>query len=115
MLIDHIVSLVDPDKIILFGSRAKKQDIPSSDYDLCIIKSGIAHCRKLAQFIYRNIAGIGVAVDIIVETPEHYMLLKDNPFYIYHDIDREGVLVFDKSSDVRGVAETNKKQFGTGS
>ena len=69
MLVEHIVSIVDLDKIILFGSRAKKQNNFTSDYDLCIIKSGISHRRKLAQLIYCNIAGIGVAVDIIVDTP----------------------------------------------
>lgn len=115
LLIKHIVPMIDPDKIILFGSRAKKQNNLASDYDICILKREIAHRRKLAQFIYRNITGIGLAVDIVVETPERFEMLKDNPYGIYYDIAREGVVIFDRSSNGRRVVETGKKQFGTGS
>jgi predicted nucleotidyltransferase len=45
-IIDIIVRVVSPDKIILFGSRAREDNREDSDYDLLIFK----HCdsrRKL--------------------------------------------------------------------
>jgi predicted nucleotidyltransferase len=69
-VIDRIVQAMDPDKIILFGSRSRKPEGPYSDYDLLVLKRGISHRRALAHLIYRNLADITAAVDIIVETPE---------------------------------------------
>ncbi len=114
-IVERIVSQVDPDKIILFGSRARRQNAPTSDYDVCIIKSGIVHRRKITQVVYRILQGIGIAVDVVVDTPEHYAAYQDNPFYIYHDISREGVVVFDKSANSQRVDQTSEKQFRTGS
>ncbi|MBK6609246.1 MAG: nucleotidyltransferase domain-containing protein [Leptospiraceae bacterium] len=37
-LITILVTKIDPDKIILFGSRTTKDFHADSDYDLCIIK-----------------------------------------------------------------------------
>ena len=50
--IDVIIRSVDPDKIILFGSRARGDYKKESDYDICVIKKGVEHRRKLAQRIY---------------------------------------------------------------
>jgi predicted nucleotidyltransferase len=53
-IIKRIVEEVEPDKIILFGSRAKGEEKEESDYDICVLKEGIEHRRKLAQRIYLN-------------------------------------------------------------
>ena len=37
-LVDKIVALYDPARIILFGSRAKGTSVPASDVDLLIVK-----------------------------------------------------------------------------
>jgi len=46
--------------------------------------------------IYRNLYGVGVAVDVIVETPDTFDELKDNPFLIYHDIALHGKVIYEK-------------------
>jgi predicted nucleotidyltransferase len=95
--IESIIKSVNPDKIILFGSRARGDFKKESDYDICIIKKGVEHRRKLAQQIYRFLYGVGVPVDIIVETPERFEELKDNPFMIYQEISKYGRVVYEKS------------------
>jgi len=37
-IIQKIVEEVVPDKIILFGSRAKEEQKKDSDYDICVLK-----------------------------------------------------------------------------
>jgi predicted nucleotidyltransferase len=69
-VVDRIVKAVNPDKIILFGSRSKGQEGPYSDYDLLVLKRGINNRRALAQQIYRVLVDVPAAVDILVETPE---------------------------------------------
>ena len=96
-IVQIIIQSVDPDRIILFGSRARRDNKSQSDYDICVIKRGIAHRRKLAMKLYRDLYGVGVAVDVIVETPEIFDKEKDNPFMIYHDIAKQGRILYDKS------------------
>ena len=69
-IISRIVSMADPDKIILFGSGARGEMKPNSDLDLLVVKSGPVHRRRLSQAIYMNLFGVGRAVDIIVATPD---------------------------------------------
>ncbi len=69
---DRIVANVDPDRIILFGSRARGDYSEQSDFDLCVLKAGVPHRRNLAKQIYRLLYDSGAAVDIIVETPERF-------------------------------------------
>ena len=68
-----IVQVADPDRIILFGSRTRGDAKKESDFDVCVLKKGVEHRRKLAQRIYRSLYGIGAPVDVIVETPEKFL------------------------------------------
>jgi predicted nucleotidyltransferase len=95
-LVEVIVRSVEPDKIILFGSRAAGNFGKDSDYDLCVIKNQVKHRRRMAQSLYKSLYGIGVPVDIIVETPERFEELRENPFLIYRDIARNGRVVYEK-------------------
>ena len=97
-VVERIVDGIQPDRIILFGSQAREDYSGDSDYDICVIKEGIVHRRKLAQQIYRMLYGIGIAVDVIVETPESFDELKDDPFLIYREIARDGKVLYEKSA-----------------
>lgn len=68
-IIRRIVEVAKPEKIILFGSAARGEMGPHSDVDLLVIKAG-ANRLDLTGQIYRNLHGVGEAVDVIVVTPE---------------------------------------------
>ncbi len=91
-----IIEVANPDKTILFGSRAKESYKEYSDYDICVIKKDVKHRRKLAQKLYKFLYGIGASVDIIVETPKRFEELKDNPFMIYREIAKYGRIVYEQ-------------------
>lgn len=94
-IIQKIVEVAVPDKIILFGSRAKEEQKKESDYDICVLIKKIRHKRELAQSIYMKL-DVNVPVDVIVETPERFNELKDNPFLIYNEIAKYGRVVYEK-------------------
>jgi len=94
-IIKRIVEEVDPDKIILFGSRAKGNSTKWSDYDICVLKKNIDR-KIITKRIYRKLFGIGVPVDVIVETPERFDQLKDKWFLIHSDIAKYGRVVYEK-------------------
>jgi len=95
-LVDILVREVEPDRIILFGSRARGSNEERSDYDICVLKTGVSHRRKLAKQIYRLLYDIDVPVDIIVETPERFEQLKDNRFLIYREIAKYGQVIYER-------------------
>jgi predicted nucleotidyltransferase len=69
-ILRRVVEVAKPDRIILFGSAARGDMRPDSDIDLLVIKSDVAHRRRLAQQIDLHLFGIPVPVDIIVATPQ---------------------------------------------
>jgi uncharacterized protein len=95
-LLDLIKIRFSPDKIILFGSRAKNAFTEDSDYDLCILKNEIESKRKLTKEIYKSLIGSFMAVDIIVEKTSEYEKLKNNPYLIYNDIEKYGKVLYGK-------------------
>lgn len=93
---NRIVDEVSPDKIILFGSRAKDEGKQDSDYDICILKREIENKRELEKKIYQRLFGVGAAVDVIVETTEKFEELKDKWFLIHSEIARFGRVVYER-------------------
>jgi predicted nucleotidyltransferase len=98
-IIGIIIQTIDPDSIILFGSRATGNFHAESDYDICILKTGIKERRKTAKLLYRALYGVGSSVDILVETPALFETNKMNPHLIYRDIARFGKIVYEKSTN----------------
>jgi len=95
-IIKRIVDEIDPEKIILFGSRAVGGSQKYSDYDICVLKKEIKDKRETIRRIYRKLLGVGVAVDVIVETTDRFEELKDKWFLIYSEIAKRGKVVYEK-------------------
>lgn len=93
-IIRRIVEVAKPDKIILFGSAVKGEMGPHSDVDLLVIKSGDVHRLRLAQQIYRNLHGVGQAVDVVVVTPEDVERYRDSFSLVIYPALREGKVVY---------------------
>lgn len=94
-VIDRIVKTVNPDKIILFGSRGKGQEGPESDYDLLVLKRGIKNRRALTHQIYRILADVPAAVDILVETTEKIERYRNSRGFVYAEASK-GLVVYEQ-------------------
>ena len=65
----RIVEAVHPVKIVLFGSYAWGQPTVDSDLDLfVVVHSSDQPAYRRARGIYRSLRGIGVPVDVVVQT-----------------------------------------------
>ena len=69
-IIQRIVEVAHPERIIMFGSAARGEMGPHSDIDLLVIKKGVRNPRDIAAKIYMRLYGVGKAVDIIVVSPK---------------------------------------------
>lgn len=95
-IVRRIIAAIDPDKIILFGSRARGDARPDSDYDLLVIKDTTERTLKLEQRAYRAMLGVLGPADILVETPERLDVLRDAPGCVYRDALKEGHVVYER-------------------
>jgi predicted nucleotidyltransferase len=66
----RIVSEFDPLWLIIFGSRARDENSPGSDFDLLVVMELAPDKRKTAVEIRRLLADLPASKDIIVTTPE---------------------------------------------
>ncbi len=89
-VIDRIITVASPTRIILFGSAARGDAGPDSDLDLLVVVPPDRHRRKTAQAIYRNLVDIGSAVDVVVVTTEDLERYRDDPGMVIHNAVEEG-------------------------
>jgi len=93
-IIQHIVEIAQPQKIILFGSAARGEMNRHSDVDLLVVKE-CADTRELTRQIHRNLYGVGAAVDVIVVTPQAVEHYKDSHALVIKPALQEGRVVYE--------------------
>ena len=64
----RIVALVNPRRVVLFGSAVRGRMNKDSDFDVLVVMKAPVHRRQMAQKIYRGLHGVGIAVDVVVAT-----------------------------------------------
>ena len=93
-IIRRVVEVAQPEKIILFGSSARGDMNRHSDVDLLVVKDG-ADALDLMGQIYRNLRGVGAAVDAIVVSPQDVERYKDSHALVIKPALREGRVVYE--------------------
>jgi predicted nucleotidyltransferase len=98
MLSDIVRRLVDtfePERIYLFGSRARSAAGPDSDYDLLVIvPDDAAPERRRSRRAYEALRGTGVAADVLVWTRSAFDTRLHLRASFPSTVVREGTLVY---------------------
>ena len=94
-IVRRLVEAFQPERIYLFGSRARGDAGPDSDYDLLMIvpESDLApHRRDVLAF--RALCGVGAAKDVVVYTHEEFESRSRAASSLPATVLREGRLVY---------------------
>jgi uncharacterized protein len=96
-IVEKIVLALAPQRIILFGSRSRRQETPSSDLDLLVIQDSGRSNRQVRREIEQLLWGRRFAIDLIVATPQQVdrNVADGNPFYTHHIL-AEGKVLYDR-------------------
>ena len=92
-----IVASVHPQAVLLFGSRARGDFKPDSDFDLAIVAADGSERRRIAMNAYESLArvpGRSVGVDVVVLTPRLISAERNLVGSIVRAVVREGVAVY---------------------
>lgn len=68
-VVQRLVAAFEPERIYLFGSAARGESGPDSDYDLMVVVADDAPpARRRSRLAYEVLWGLGVAADVLVWT-----------------------------------------------
>jgi len=94
-VVRRIVQAAQPDKIILFGSRARGDARPDSDIDILVIKKSAEPGYRHDAALYLALAGLNAPVDLLTYTPEEVSDWSAVPQAFLTTAVREGKVVYE--------------------
>ena len=89
---EQIVKLCAPEKILLFGSRAKGTATARSDIDLCVIAS-TTNKRALLTDLYCDTQS-DIPIDFLLYTPEEWDQCVSDCQSFAHKLNQEGGVLY---------------------
>jgi predicted nucleotidyltransferase len=100
-VVRRLVDVLQPEAIYLFGSRARGDHQPDSDYDFMVIvpQSNLPPHRR-AQLAHRSLHGVRIAKDVLVWTRAEFDGYVPAVASLPATVIREGRLLYDARSPV---------------
>lgn len=89
-LVQRILAVSQPVKIILFGSAARAEMTPGSDLDVLVVVTDGSDRKAVSKQIYHNLIGFGAAADIVIATEADLRNYGDRYSLVYYPALREG-------------------------
>lgn len=89
-IVDRLLEVGEPLRVVLFGSFARGDARPESDLDLLIIEHSSMPRYKRATRYLRSLTGLHPAKDIVVWTPDEIRKWEDVPTAFITTVLREG-------------------------
>ena len=99
-MVRTIVEEVDPEQVILFGSRARGDAAAESDFDFIVVEAEpfgdgrSRHCEEVR--LYRALAGCGACKDILVYSLDEVEYWRDSLNNVLARALREGKVLYER-------------------
>lgn len=102
--LEHVVGVIvreiQPERIILFGSRAGKSPGPDADLDLLVVESepfgrGRSRIRQIAR-IERALSGVPIPTDVLLYSHDEIEQWRDAPGHVVAHALEEGTVLYER-------------------
>ncbi|MGI8856378.1 MAG: nucleotidyltransferase domain-containing protein [Thermomicrobiales bacterium] len=97
IIVTRIERIARPERVILFGSRARGEARTNSDYDLLVIAESDEPRYRRAAPLYAALADVPVEADVLVYTPAEVAEWSAVPQAFVTTAIREGQVVYERS------------------
>jgi predicted nucleotidyltransferase len=98
-VVERLVSAYDPLRVYLFGSAARGETGPDSDYDLLIlVPDDASEQRRRGRLGYQALRGTGIATDVVVWSQTSFENRAQVVASLPATVLREGVVLYDSQS-----------------
>ena len=95
-IVARIRKSLNPERVILFGSRARGRAQAESDFDLLVIKESELPRHRRSAPLYTALADLPVEVEVMVYTPEEVRDWSQVPQAFITTALREGKVLYEK-------------------
>ena len=85
-----IRQVIDPERIILFGSYAYGKPKENSDLDLLVLKNGMQNRRQELVNLKKQLISKDYSLDILLYSEEEYARKKNEGWQVFMDIEAKG-------------------------
>ena len=93
-VVRRLVAAYSPERVYLFGSSARGDAGPDSDYDvLLVVPDDAAPERRRSRLAYQVLRGTGVATDVLVWTRQAFEARRHISVSLPAVVEREGTLL----------------------
>ena len=94
-IVRRLVSALSPERIYLFGSQARGDAGPDSDYDfLVVVHSSTLPRYRRDQVVFAALLGVGVSKDVLVLTHDEFEQQRTVVCSLPATVEREGMLLY---------------------
>jgi predicted nucleotidyltransferase len=94
-IVRRLVTALRPERVYLFGSRARGDASDASDYDVMVVVAASSVPRhQREQVAYQALWGLGVPVDVVVLTRDEFERQSTVVASLPATVEREGTLVY---------------------
>jgi predicted nucleotidyltransferase len=97
-IVRRLVEAVDPDKLILFGSRAAGRPSEPGDYDILIVKDSPLSPYQRLKPAYAALWRVGVPVDLLWYAPAELDYWAGVSMHVATQASRNGVVIYARNS-----------------
>ncbi len=97
-IVRRVVEVVDPDRIVLFGSHARGEEREGSDLDLLVVMREVASRRQAILQIRETLVPLGIAVDVLVASGADYAKWSEAPSTTLYWAKREGEVLYEAAA-----------------
>lgn len=97
-IVRRILSVSEPEQIILFGSYARGDAGPDSDLDLLVIANDVAFPRQESVRLRRALRGLLVPIDVIAASTQSVRWHRNTIGLIYGSALREGKVLYERET-----------------
>lgn len=94
-IVSVLAQAARPKRIILFGSQARGDAAPDSDFDIMVVEGGSVN--RFAEMVRLNrlLRSMEIAVDLLVVSEEMFQYWRDVPGNVYYEAASEGKILYE--------------------